>query len=451
MKNRTKGLLYLAVIGVATLFTACGDDDGASVPISLSFTNASLGLSESVEVGITFSRPAEAAGEVVLQILAPELQYGTASDYYTTPEAVNGEINISYEAGAESASFTVFAGSALNILQDKVITLTLTNSNGFTLGEEVSATVTVAENFVAASGRLTMDAGGPGFPKHAFVDLSKQNASTVEKNTWDLAFHNDGFHVTLNATTQVMARSISKTDITAVTAADTTGFGAEMVVGFNSTLAARDWVDYSSGDLTNTAIEEISSNADNNLVYIIKRNGTEENWKKIKISQSGSNYSIQYADINSSTFTEVVVEKTTDYNSVFFSLDNGVIDFEPAKLRWDFMYGSYVTFSTFGQPIPYSFSDFIIINRESTSVATVMIDETTTFENFDVSAVSSLTFSTDLDAIGSTWRGVFPPATRSDRFYVLKDSENNYYKIEFESLTNGDGDRGYVTFEFELL
>ena len=118
------------------------------------------------------------------------------------------------------------------------------------------------------------------------------------------------------------------------------------------------------------------------------------------------------------------------------------------------MYGSYTVFSTFGQPIPYSFSDFIIINREQTSVAMVLEDQID-YQDFTASDAASLTFSNEINAIGSTWRQGGGPSSSpyvfGDRFFVLKDSEDNMYKILFTDMYSDTDERGELSFTYELL
>lgn len=439
---------------VAVAITGCSDDDDTLAPFAINFASEDLGISPSspeAQITLNFSRPSTVPGSILLSLEPGTLVYGETEDYYTSVAPVNNVITLPFESGDQSVGLTIFAGGAAALQEEKTLGITINEDTGtiFTPGSTNQLSVIFAENFIAESGSLQLDAGGPDFTSQAFVDLSKSTASSEVKNTWDLAFASAGFHVTLNATNQIMARSLDKTSLGDVTASDTTGFAGAMVVGPASSLEARAWIDDPTGDLENTAIAAISENDENNKIYIIKREG--KNWKKVKINRSGDDYSIQFADISSATFEEITIEKDDEFNAVFFSLDNQIVSFEPQKSRWDLMYGAYTTYSTFGDPIPYSFSDYIVINKEKTSVAMVMIDDNTSYENFNLSSASSLSLSAELNTIGSTWRGVFPPSVLSDRFYVLKDSEGNYYKIRFTRLTGDNDERGRPSMTFELL
>ncbi|MBC7873686.1 MAG: hypothetical protein H7Y01_06810, partial [Ferruginibacter sp.] len=42
------------------------------------------------------------------------------------------------------------------------------------------------------------------------------------------------------------------------------------------------------------------------------------------------------------------------------------------------------------------------------------------------------------------------PAVRTDRYYIIKDGSNNYYKVRFTALTQ-NGERGYPSYEAVLV
>ena len=39
----------------------------------------------------------------------------------------------------------------------------------------------------------------------------------------------------------------------------------------------------------------------------------------------------------------------------------------------------------------------------------------------------------------------------TDRFFVIKDANGNFYKVLFRALKNDLGERGYPVFEYKLL
>lgn len=446
-----KQLLFLTLLSGALLFSSCSEDDDP-IPVEINFVNSELALSESAEVEITFSRPADVAGAIAIEITS-NLTYGSDSDYYTDPATVEGILTISYEAGDESASFDVFPGETLNIQQDETISFTISDSDGFVLGEGISATVTVSENFVAASGTIEIDGGGSEFPNQAFIDLSKLEQTTVGKYTWDLGFSFGGHQVVLNSSAYVMARALDINDIDAVSASDTVGFAAKMYISNYVDTEASGWVDNQNGDLNDTAIGAISSTDTDNNVYIIKRDGDSRNWKKVRILQDGENYTLQYADIDASSHDEVTISKNVAFNFTHFDLDNGEIEVEPEKENWDLMYSSYTGRANFGVLLAIGYNDYIVINRSGVSAAMVMESEIE-FDDFEEADLSTITMVSDnISVIGSSWRSLvdFSLVLNEDVYYVMSDAEGNNYKLKFTRLTSETNERGYPEFTFELL
>ncbi|MBL7700066.1 MAG: HmuY family protein [Chitinophagaceae bacterium] len=313
---------------------------------------------------------------------------------------------------------------------------------------------------VSPEGEMVIEGGGQFYSKKVFVDLSENKQLSIDRTGWDLGFYTGTeFRVILNSSTGMMARKLDKSDITAVSAADTAGFIEE--VSFNAfSTDALAYIDYPDGDLNKTAIAEISSNADDNKVYILNRGAgvgnpaPERGWKKIRVLRnSNGGYTLQHGDINATTFTEVQLEKSGDHYFRYVLFENGEVEVEPEKDKWDFAWTYFSNVTSFGGgEIPYPFQDFIITNR---NVQTAMVkDSVLNFENFVESDLNGLTFVGTQNSIGADWRaGGGPstaPAIRTDRYYIVKDANGNYYKIKFTSLTR-DGERGYPSFEFKLV
>ncbi|MGJ3234881.1 HmuY family protein [Marivirga sp.] len=451
--------ISLMLLSLIVALTGCQEEEPIA-PINLNFNSTSVNINDEnqeAQISLVFSRAANQAGTISVNIDNSNLVYGEENDFYTEPAAEGDELNLNYESGQSEVNFIVKAGSGLNIDRDERIEFSINSAETFQIGQNASIEVAFSENFIAESGTLEMNAGGPEFTQQAFVDLSKINSTSIDKNTWDLGFYNgDGYHVMLNSTAQVMARPLDKTDLASVTAEDTVGFASVMQIGFTATPPAAAWVDEPNGDFSQTAIAPISSNEAENKVYIIKRLGEGRDWKKVKITQNGDGYTIAYANIGSNDIGTSEITKSESHNFIHFDLDNGMTDFEPNKESWDLMYGTYTEKFPFGpNEIPYSFNDYIIINRHNTSTAMVMIEENTTYEGFNLQQAETLTFNSEINAIGSSWRqGGGPgsaPAVFNDRFFVIKDSQENYYKIRFISMYDENNERGITTFEFEIL
>lgn len=451
----------LSLMLLSFIIALCGCQEEEQIaPINLNFNSTSLNINEEnqeAQISLVFSRATTQAGSISVSIESPNLVYGADNDFYTEPAAEGNQVMLNYESGQSELTFTVKSGSGLNINSDESIEFLINSTEAFQIGQNASIEVAFSENFIAESGTVEMNAGGPDFTQQAFVDLSKLQSNSLDKSIWDLGFYNgSGHHVTLNSTAQVMARALDKTDLAAVTSEDTVGFASEMQIGFTATPPAAAWVDEPNGDLSQTAIAPVLSNDEENKVYIIKRTGENEAWKKVKITQSGDGYTIAYANIDDADFETAEISKSDSHNFVHFDLDNGTVDYAPEKENWDLMYGTYTEkFPFMGASIPYSFNDYIITNRHNTSSAMVMLEGNTTYEDFNLQQAENLEFSSEINSIGSSWRqGGGPgsaPAVFDDRFFVILDSQRNYYKIRFISLTDENNERGLTTFEFEIL
>lgn len=456
MRNLCSSIYLLLFFLIAS--SACEEDEPS--PVKINFSNTDVGISRSnpsAEVTISFSRPAESDGSIDIAIANSSLTYGEDADFYTDPAAVDMKVSVPFSAGVQSTTFVVGSGSALNITQDESIRLTIEDPEQlFEIGNQSDFTVAFSENFIATSASVQLDAGGADFTHQAFFDLSKIEQTRIDKHTWDLGFYSgESFRVIINNSARMMARLIDKTDLSKVTAEDTVGFGAaQSFSAYNGD--AVDWVDAPNGDLDSLALNQVEATDSENKVYIISREGQGRNWKKIRILQNGNGYTLQYADIASSSFETAEVSKDGTFNFSFFDLDNGDVQAEPAKDQWDIMYGTFTNVINFGYYLPYSYNDFIILNRHSTKAAEVLLSDEVSYENFSLADALSLEYSSDQSCIGANWRnGGGPgsdPSIKEDRFYVIVDAESNTYKLRFLSMYSSEnGARGYTKIEYELL
>ncbi|MBL4663606.1 MAG: hypothetical protein JKY22_08645 [Flavobacteriaceae bacterium] len=227
-----------------------------------------------------------------------------------------------------------------------------------------------------------------------------------------------------------------------------------------------EYIDHPNGNILETAIDVISLNDSENQVYLVNLGfevGTEipehgsvvtagdsRGWKKIRVLRSGDGYILQYANLNDTNHQEIIVPKTPEYNFNFFSFNtNNFIQVEPKAEQWD------LNFTVFTNIIEgagsYGFADGVLHNRKGGVSAYEVSTDQNSYEGFNLSNVNHNSFEHDQRAIGSNWRDVFDGAPISDLFYIVRDPNNNIYKLKFLSLTNNQGVRGYPEFEYELL
>lgn len=336
----------------------------------------------------------------------------------------------------------------------------------------------VAPEVPGEGGVLEVTTGGPNLTNQVYVDLSTSQKTQARRDSWDFGFYSGAdFRVILNGSIKMAVKQLETSNIDEVQTED-----VSVNVGF-STVSTLGYVDNPTGVLTGagngegTAIAEISANDADNKVYLVNMGfkvgtttpnvgseastGDPRGWKKVRILRNGTTgYKIQVADLNATTHEEYVINKDTNYNFTFFSLDtNGTVSVEPAKDKWDLNFTTFTNYFAYeGGFITYYFADFITSNTKGGTQAYEVLNTASTYDAFTINSVVDANFATsttDQRIIGSAWRnGGGPssgPSVKDDRFYVVKDAAGNLYKLKFLALTNDAGERGYPVFEFALL
>lgn len=293
-----------------------------------------------------------------------------------------------------------------------------------------------------------------------FVDFSTDKQTAVERAAWDLGFYSGSdFKVILNHSMGATAIALAKTDLNAVTAADTTALATNATLALGQGLGSFSYIDNVDGTastyLAGTAIKTVSATDAENPVYIVNRGatgliGSNRGWQKIRVLRSGSGYTLQYAKINETTFKTLTIAKDAAYNFKFVSFVTGAVEVEPLKAAWDL---EWTTTSYKAGTIPYTYSDFVIINFLSGVTAAEVLTTTVSYADFKEANISAVTFLGTRDVIGSNWRATTGTiGVKTDRFYVLKDGAGNVYKLKFISfISNDSGVRGKPVVEYKLV
>lgn len=462
-----KGAMFL--LGGVMILSSCRKRDDVPLPDNLvQFEAAQQGIGStetSKTIKVKLSRATTA--DIALTIGVTASSGIDTTDYKTLPaSAATGTVALTILSGNSEASFTVNKTSnATFFADDKLVFTILTSASPVIIGSVKEFTLNFTE-IISNGTSLTGDGGGLTYGNKVFFDLSANSQTSVQRTKWDLGFYSgsDDFRVILNSSTAMMAKQIAKNDLAAVTAADTLGFGADVVFNQNTpTTTSLAYVDYPTGDLTRTAIASVAANAADNKVYIINR-GTgigspapARGWKKVRIIRNSTGgYTVQHADIASTTFTSVDIPKNATFFFNYVSFENGPLNVEPAAKKWDLAWTYFTNVTNFGAgEVPYNFQDFIVQNRN------VQIDTIRTsvksyadFKESDLGLVNSWVGSQV--GIGADWRAgggpTTSPSVRTDRYYIIKDGDNNIYKLRFTSLTHSQSnERGYPTFEFALV
>lgn len=468
-----KYLLFFSFLLLAVY--SCKDDDGVdSGALAVSFAVPSANLTEDVtDVVISFSKATTAAGTITLGVTETEAEYGI--DYTTNPTGSSSTLTVPFEAGVSKVIFKF--NKLIPAVEGEVKNVKYT-INAISTNYEITGNNTTVLNFneTALTGRsLAPQVGGPSQANQVYIDLSSGAMTTVPRVSWDLGFYSGNeFRVILNNSVKMSAKSLNSTNLAAVVAEDNTMLISQGSGNLNQ-------VDNPTGVITETAIAEVSANDAENSVYLINLgsnpgstppdlgkpsadSGSHRGWKKVRILRNGNGYKFQYADLNATTFNEVLIDKNAAFNFNFFSFTaNATVNVEPQKEKWDINFTTFVNTVNMGggQLIPYFYPDFIVNNSRGGALAYSVSTADFSYDAFTMANVDQSKFINDQRGIGSLWRGTSAPGPngdpvsqfvlKTDIFFVLKDPAGNIYKIKMTGGALPNLERGHPTFVYSLL
>ncbi|GGE20352.1 HmuY family protein [Psychroflexus salis] len=465
---------YLCIFLLVLSLNSCTDDDSQTTTTNfvVAFEQPSIQLSNETNsntIDLVFSEPAPQEGMITIQTESSNATYN--QDFATIPEAVNGNLEISFEAGDEAASFQLEQLSEIIEGEEKSITFSIT---AVSIPETVfSGNTNLVVNLfesAALGGNLAPEVGGPNQPNQVYIDLSSQQETVIQRDAWDLAFYSGNTNrVVLNYSTQM---AVGKTDfynISEVNESNVAQLIPQISIG-NFNPANMEYIDHPSGDLGQTAMDVVSENNEENPVYILNLgnevgnstpqlgsvdvDGEAKGLIKIRVLQNNEAYILQYADVNETDYTEIEINKSQGFNYTFFNFEQAsTVIIEPEKNKWD------INFTVFTNEImgagSYMFTDFVLTNRQAEVMAYQVLTSEVNYEEFNLTNIDESNFELDQRSIGSNWRqGGGPgqaPSLREDRFFIIKDTDGNYYKLRFTALVSEIGERGNPAFEYSLV
>ncbi|RAW02357.1 HmuY family protein [Pseudochryseolinea flava] len=477
MKSQISFWKYMSAACAVTLvgfLTSCEDDDPPVADNVVEFEATELGFDETddeITIRVDLSREVSGDENITLDVLSTGVTYDV--EFVTVPAITGTKLSLPVTKGSTFASFVLKRKESVVLEDDDKIEFSLaTVGEGFAVGERKKIVVSFSE-IVATESTLDPTVGGSLQPNKVFIDLSANRQTSVGRGAWDFGFYTvEGqFRVILNSSAGMMARALDKNSLDAVTAEDTVGWISQLST--EAVFAAltsnpqpewlpqsNQWIDSPTGDLSKAAIAEVSSTADENKVYIVNlgknADGTQRGWKKIRVVRNGNNYTLQHADINATNFVTVEISRDADYHFNYVKIGEGVVNVEPKKDKWDIAFTVFTNTTPAGPGliVPYVFQDIVLQNLYATETAELLTSAAGSYEDFEEADLASVTFSSSQINIGSKWRSGggpgTPPALKEDRFYIVKDSGGNIYKLKFTALTQ-NGERGRPQIQFSLL
>ncbi len=313
---------------------------------------------------------------------------------------------------------------------------------------------------------------GSSLAKQVYVNLSEGTLTTVDVNTWELAFENNGSGIRTNTAKKVALATPTENEFDKVESDE------GLVYKYDS----------EDGDLATTAFGVWQTNQPYILDLGVDENGNALGKKKLMITaNSTTEVSIQFADLDGANAKNSVVALDPG-NFTFFSLINDEkVTVEPEN--WDFVLSS-VSVRTGAPCVALGPGAMPGINcdvyRLTASAITnhydgveVAVDDPfkdmeqnddptsdknqksiadSNFESLNKAAFNSLGSVSSGDAIGRSWLQILQPHS-SGIFkvydfitYLVKDQDGNYYKVRFLAYKGGNNaENGNPTFEYKLI
>ena len=459
-----KHLFKVSLVFLFTaLFSACEEKDPPLPDNLLQFESAEQGLESSqkeLTVKLKLSRAVDVATKVVIKPTFDGVTYGT--EVTTTPEVASDLITLTIPAASAEGSFKLTRKDGVFLKGTESVTFAVQSVDSPVLVGTVPSLKVKFSTIVSEGTTIQLNGGtgGANALNAVYVDLSNNAQTAAVRGSWDFGFSTGSdFNVILNNFIATTAIATTKSDINTVTAADTVGKG--LVLNFGAGQLAL--VDDIDGDLTKTVIKPVSATDADNKVYIVRR-GTggglaAKDLVKVRVLRNGSNYSLQYAKLSETTFKTATITKVPANNFTFFSVETEkTVDVEPAKASWDFVWGGSINKTSNGtELIPYYFSDLVFTNIYGGTQVAEVLTSAVTYDNYAESNIATTVFAGGVAGkfvIGSNWRitSGTPIGVKTDRFYVIKDSAGNIYKVKFVNFHSSDGgERGKPTITYKLV
>jgi len=283
-----------------------------------------------------------------------------------------------------------------------------------------------------------------GYPyiNQVYYDCGTNSVVKINsKYDWDISFEctPSGFHVLVNTAKGIFVSNEGSVPFSTVT----------------STTNANWLWDAPSGNLDSTAFGNWQNT---NNVYIIDRQfddlGNHIGYKKIQfVSVDNLSYTFKYADLDGNNEITYTIIKDASRNFIHFNFDNNgqTLLLEPEKNSWDLLFTNhYHKFSNL--PLPFVLTQVLSNKHNHVFVAE---DNNNNFFNITLKDTSNYFFTNHWNEIGYDWkiRNAQDNSFTIDanKSFIVKTTEELFYKIRFTDFYNNSGVKGYPTFEIQKL
>ncbi len=293
---------------------------------------------------------------------------------------------------------------------------------------------------------------GASYTQNAYYNLD--NNRVVKTGTiydYDLAFEStpEGWHILLNSSRFMHAANSQSKDFDEIASA------AGLDMNFDS----------SSGSLDSTAVGNwLRINGNDTVfkkqVYVVDLGfdelGNTLGYKKVIFENLSSGiYTLRHANLDGSEDFTSKVSKNADVNLIGFTFDSGgtAVNIEPPAENWQLFFGQYTTLLFAGEePYPYLVRG-VLRNRDGVQAG--LYEGEKSFSDFNYEDALAMVFPKAVDGIGHDWKyynleaGFY--AVESEKVYVIRNADGEFFKMHFLSYFNNEGQTGYPQFEFKKL
>ena len=299
---------------------------------------------------------------------------------------------------------------------------------------------------------------GTEYEKDMYFDISTNTFQEKQSADWDIRFETTdaGYGVFLNNGNLIKARKIGVYGLTEKLASDsnyykTTKELRDAPEGKADQSAIGDWRNYKSAApdfLPGIFVIELSYESGSNK------------YKKLQLlNVDDTAFFVRITNFSETSGDTLVIHKDKTRNFTYYSFKNGgrIVDqVEPDKNGWDLVFTRYNHFF-YGilpnnEPFPYRVSG-VLSNPNKVTIARDSLDN---FEKITGASIPNYDFSNNWNVIGYDWKShAFGAAgnytVNSHITYIIKDTDDNYYKLRFLDFYNNKGEKGYPKFEFTQI
>lgn len=193
-------------------------------------------------------------------------------------------------------------------------------------------------------------------------------------------------------------------------------------------------------------------------VFIVDLGRTLENrprgYKKIQITERNDEYyKLKIAEVDETGGIEYQINRNSDFHNVFISIEkaDSVLLLEPPKQNWDLFFTRYMERLPLEEDtLDYSVTG-ALLNPNFVEAIEIQ-DSTLSFDDLSRENISLNALSSRTSTIGHDWKYFLLDESiyiiENSRYYIIRDTENNFYKLRFLNFYDGDGNKGYCQFEF---